>query len=311
MPRRDRVGVVLGAAALATPFLVGWSQASGEPDTGRTVLRFADHRVVESSGLVQTDGWVVTVNDSGDRGRVFTVDPDTGETVGVTTWPEDPVDVEALAPAGAGHVWVGDIGDNTRARDSITVRRVPVGPGDRTAEAAPVELTYPDGTARDAEALLAHPRTGRLYVVTKGVLAGEVHAAPARPGPGPGTLRQVGRVGGIVTDGAFLPDGRHLVLRTYRRAVVHAFPSLEPVGAWDLPEQPQGEGLAVASDGSLLLSSEGQDAEVLRVDVPADVRHRMGRGTAEPVGDGERADARVPSLWQLLASLFDRRTDHP
>ena len=64
---------------------------------------------------------VVTTNDSGDTGRLFTVDPRTGQTTKVTQWSDDPTDVEALAPAGDGLVWVGDIGDNTARRDSVSV----------------------------------------------------------------------------------------------------------------------------------------------------------------------------------------------
>jgi hypothetical protein len=283
---------VLGGLALVVPFLVGWTQAP-EPDDGRVAFRLEDPRIVESSGLVATRGRVVTVNDSGDGGRVFTVDPADGRTVGVTSWEGDPDDVEALAPAGPGEVWVGDIGDNRGVRDTIRLLRVPVGTGERTVTPETVELAYRGG-GRDAEALLAHPVTGRVYVVTKGVLAGEVHAVPADlDGPGPHRMRQVGQVTGIVTDGAFLPDGRHLVLRTYTRAVVYAFPSLEQVGAWDLPEQEQGEGLAVLPDGSLLLSSEGQGSEVLREELPA--------GLVPPA-----SPATGPTLWDLLAGLFDR-----
>ena len=60
----------------------------------------------------------MTTNDSGDTGRVFVVDPATCRTVGVTTWGGEAEDVEALASAGDGML-VGDIGDNTAARDSI------------------------------------------------------------------------------------------------------------------------------------------------------------------------------------------------
>ena len=49
------------------------------------VFRFADPAIVESSGLTVADGLVSTVNDSGDSARVFTVDADSGRTVGVTT----------------------------------------------------------------------------------------------------------------------------------------------------------------------------------------------------------------------------------
>jgi hypothetical protein len=90
------------AVAVALPFLLG--AAAGAPDpTGTPVLRFGDPDIVESSGLAFTattrGGLVHTVNDSGDSGRVFTVDTATGSTVGVTSWDGDPVDVEALAPS--------------------------------------------------------------------------------------------------------------------------------------------------------------------------------------------------------------------
>lgn len=288
MPARE----LAGAIALAMPFLVGWSQAPG--DAGEAAFRFEDRQIVESSGLVATREHVLTVNDSGDTGRVFVVDRRTGETVGVTRWSGDPVDVEALAPAGDDHVWVGDIGDNRGSRDSVQVVRVPVGEGERTVSETVVDLRYRGG-GRDAEALLAHPRTGRLYVVTKGVFAGEVHEAPANlSAAGPHRMRRIARVAGMVTDGAFLPDGRHLVLRTYARAVVHAFPSMEDIGSWDLPDQEQGEGLAVDGDGSILLSSEGRHAEVLRVEVPAPIARRMAGDSGEV------------TLWGLLASLFSR-----
>jgi hypothetical protein len=211
---------------------------------------------------------------------VFAVDPATGRTVGTTTWTpaeggDGPTDVEALAPAGPDAVWVGDLGDNLRARDTVAVYRVPVGRGDRTAAPAAVRLRHPGG-ARDAETLLAHPRTGRLYVVTKGVLGGVLASAPARLRPSRvHPLTDVGPVLALATDGAFLSDGRHLVLRGYDRAVVYAWPTLRPVGEVDLPPQEQGEGLAVTPDGRLLLSSEGLRQPVLEVELPARVRRAM------------------------------------
>lgn len=226
-----------------------------------------DPAIVESSGLVVVDGRVVTTNDSGDTGRVFVVDPRTGRTVGVTRWSRDPTDVEALAPAGPGHVWVGDIGDNAGERRSVSVTRVPVGAADRTVAATTYELGHADG-GRDAEALLTHPLTGRLHVVTKGLLGGEVLAAPTvlRPG-GVNRLEPVASAPALVTDGAFLTYGGALVVRGYGRAVVLSYPSFEQVASWDLPAQEQGEGLAV--DGAdLLLSSEGERSAVLREPLP-------------------------------------------
>ncbi len=126
---RERVAVAV--AVVAVPFLMG--TAASTPADERVVLRFQDPAIVEASGLVAEDGFFVTTNDSGDTGRVFAVDARTGETAGVTSWASDPEDVEALAPAGRGEVWVGDIGDNLESRGSVRVTRVPIGAGDRSA----------------------------------------------------------------------------------------------------------------------------------------------------------------------------------
>lgn len=275
------------ALAVAVPFLLGavTSATSGAED-GRIDFRFKDPAIVESSGLVVDGGRFVTVNDSGDSARVFTVDPDTGRTVGFTTWDAEPYDIEALAPAGPGAVWVGDIGDNQALRASVTVTSVPVGIGHLLADPPSYELVYPDG-ASDAETLLAHPETGRLYVVTKNVFGGIVYAAPRRLDPDrPNRLAEVGSAIGIATDGAFLPDGRHLVVRDYGRAVFYTFPGLEQVGEVRLPSQEQGEGIAAAADFSLHVSSEGVESPVFRVDLPtalaAEVLPATAPGAAPP-----------------------------
>ncbi|WP_299922978.1 hypothetical protein [uncultured Nocardioides sp.] len=267
-PRRAAVG-----ALVLVPLLLG--AAAGAPGAAdHPAFRFADPEIVESSGLVVLPGrgpdagLVVTTNDSGDSGRVFTVDPATGETVGVTSWAADPEDVEALAPAGPGHVWVADIGDNRHVRDSVEVLRVPVGRGDRQVTPEVRELVYPDGS-HDAEALVTHPVTGRLHVITKGVFAGTVYAAPQRlRADRPNLLTEVGDAPGLVTDATFLPGGGGVVVRTYTKAHLSAFPSWQGVASWELPDQDQGEGVALSGDG-LLVSTEGARSQVLRVGLPA------------------------------------------
>jgi hypothetical protein len=256
------------AGLIAPPFLLG--AAVTPVDHAQKVLSFRDNDIIESSGLVVVGDLVVTTNDSGDTGRVFTVDPATGRTVGVTGWGDDPTDVEALAPLGDHEVWAGDIGDNTESRDSIQVSPMPVGPGDQDVDAPVYDLVYPDGS-HNAETLMSDPTNGRLYVATKGTLGGTLYAAPAKLSEDhPNVLQPLGDVLPIATDGAFLADGRHIVVRNYAVAAVYAFPSLEKVAELQLPDQEQGEGLAVEPDGTtLLLSSEGLHSPVLRVALPA------------------------------------------
>lgn len=268
------------AAAVAVPFVLG--TAAAPSDRGQVELTFRDPDIIESSGLVVRDGLVLTVNDSGDTGRVFVVDPATGETVGVTHWSDEPFDVEALAPGPDTTVWVGDIGDNAEARDSISVTRVPVGRGERTVDEESYELVYPHGPA-NAETLLAHPRTGRLYVATKDVFGGELLEAPEHlAADEPNRLRTLGHVLSIATDGAFFPDGKHLILRDYSRAVVYTFPGLVEIASFRLPSQEQGEGIAVEADGTVHTSTEGQYTDVLRVRLPEDVRRAVAALSPSP-----------------------------
>jgi hypothetical protein len=262
-----------------------------------------DPRIAESSGLASssTAGIVFTHNDSGDGPRFFAVDA-AGRTRTVYEVPVPQArDWEDMARGpdeqGRSSLWLGDIGDNNANRDlGLLVHRV--------AEPAPTRrsqvtteppdsfrLRYPDGPG-DAEALLVHPRTGRLYVVTKPLGGGaRVYAAPTRLDPsGPNALELVatiplsttGTPGGpgigglaqlLVTAGDISPDGTRVALRTYTDLyewtvrgddVAGAFggePSVTP-----LPETRQGEGLAYTPDGTaVLLSTAGAQAPVHRV----------------------------------------------
>lgn len=279
MRRLERVLLVAAAVPFGVAVLVG--SGAAEPQPADVVLSFADDRILESSGLVARDGLVVTVNDSGDSNRIFAVDPSTGETVGVTAWQGEAEDIEALAPAARGEVYVGDIGDNAKARDAIELARVPYGRRDREVEAPTYELVYADGP-HDAETLLVHPGTGRVYVVAK-EFVGRLYAAPERLGEdGPNRLEPVDDVLGTATDGAFLPDGRHLVLRNYTQAAFYTWPDLERVAMVALPDQQQGEGIAVTSRGEVLLSSEGAHSEVLRLALPDALRAQLAGTRAEP-----------------------------
>ena len=121
------------------------------------------------------------------------------------------------------------------------------------------------------------------------------------PESGDGRMRELGDVLPLATDGAFLADGKHFVIRNYAVAAVYAFPSLEKVGQFQLPAQPQGEGIAVDADGSLLLSSEGLHAEVLRVSLPAtsaDSRLAAPRARPRPPSTESREDSELPETTE-------------
>lgn len=297
---------VLGLVSLV-PFAIG-SMAAPAAAPSSVDFEFQDPAIVESSGLVVQGGLFLTTNDSGDGGRVFVVDG-TGRTVGTTSWEPEPEDVEALAPAEPGFVWVGDIGDNSAARESVTVLRVPYGRTAQEVEPASYTLVYPDH-AHDAETLLAHPRTGQLFVVSKNVFGGTVYAAPRTLSESePNRLREVAdQVKGVATDGSFFPDGRHYVLRDYVDATVYTFPGHEPIDSFRLPAQRQGEGIAVDERDAVHVSTEGQFTQVRSVQLPPKLQAAMQPERPEqpattPPSEVEGAQADEPVWpWLLLGA---------
>ncbi len=299
------------AVGVALPFLLGIGYATlanGDPPPREVVVRLTDPAIVESSGLVARDGLLVTANDSGDVGRTFVVD-DQGRTVGHSTFGES-TDVEALAPIGE-DVLVGDIGDNAGARDTVSLLRVPVARDETSVDpATAVRLVYPDGP-QDAETLMVDPVSGDVLVADKVLFgAGTLYQVPPTAVPdrvgaaaptNPVRLREVGTVRGLATDGAFFPDGRHLVVRDYSAATVYTYPDLTEVGTVDLPRQPQGEGIAVEQvdgDYRVLISSEGVGSEVLEVALPPALARAVApeepAATAAPAAPGEPGGGSSP-----------------
>ena len=119
-------------------------------------------------------------------------------------------------------------------------------------------LVYPDGP-HDAETLLAHPRPGGCFVVTKDVFGGDAvrRAAAAPRGRAQPAAAGRRRVRASSPTARSSPTaGTACCATTAGRS--STFPSLEPVGAFDLPAQKQGEGIAVgARRHASTLSSEG------------------------------------------------------
>ena len=275
--------VVAAAGALG---LVLISSVPARAAGDDVLFSFSDPTISEASALTPLGkGLYATTNDSGDSGRVFTVDS-SGDTVGVTHWAADPVDVEGLAPAGGNHVWVGDIGDNNSVWDSIRIAKVRVGRGERTVSPTVYELVYPDGP-HNAESLLAHP-DGQVYVATKDWGGGRLYAVPKRLDPdGPNRLKEVAPVIPMATDGAFFPDGKHLVVRGYYSATIYDWPSMDRVGSFRTPDQEQGEAIGVTAKGEVVVTSEGIRAEVIRVDseLVSEVLGEEPTPTADPSPD--------------------------
>ena len=283
------VGVLLGAFVVPS---TAAATATADEEGAHRVFELQDDRIHESSGLADLGSVMATVNDSGDTSRVFVLDPESGETVGLTDFHTEVTDVEALAPAGPHEVYVGDIGDNDREREYVTVHRVEVGPRQLDVEPASYRLAYPDGP-HDAESLFAD-RAGRLHLITKSFGGGTVYRAPKRlQSSRINVLEPVGRVGGYVTDAALLRDGRHLLVRSLQQAKVYSMPDLTPVGSFALPWQRQGEGISVGPGGRIRISTEGAGTPVYEVALP-DAISRTMRNPQAPTASASPAAVDPP-----------------
>jgi hypothetical protein len=260
-----------------------------------------DPAIKESSGLVasrSTPGLFWTHNDSGDGPFIYCFDS-LGRRKGV--WRVAGVsarDWEDIA-AGPGpdrsrsYLYIGDIGDNSERRSDIVVYRVPeptITAADIsstkskplvTASAESIHLRYPDGK-HDAEALMVHPVTGSLFIITKVFLSNPV--IYEAPGPVSSertiTLKRLGELnvpsllGGIITGGDISPDGRRVALCDYMQGYEIVLPNgaafdtiwNQPLKPIDLGQRKQGESIAYRLDGkALLATSEGSPAPLIQV----------------------------------------------
>jgi hypothetical protein len=232
--------------------------------------------LTEASGVAagRTGGRLWTHNDSG-AAVLVAVDLQ-GKPVGRLTVSGARVeDWEAITagPCGkASCLYVGDIGDNRASRKQITVYRIsePAEPNG-SANAETLHGTYPDGP-QDAESLLVAP-DGTIVVVTKGE-GGPVAAYKFPRNASPGSTVKLERIGkplaesvkgnGRITDGAFSPDGKWVVLRS------NTFLTFYPGDAFMRGEfreshrvnlaglnEAQGEGVAFGSGNTVYVVSEG------------------------------------------------------
>ncbi|MFF8813021.1 hypothetical protein [Streptomyces pactum] len=289
---------VLGAVALLTLPAVPPAAAD---DTAPSSFTIEDERITESSGLAASrahPGVYWTHNDSDDGPYVFAIDGRTGRTVATVTLRGigAPRDVEAVSVGPDGQVYVGDIGDNLGGTWSkVWIYRFPEPERlrDVTVDATQFDVVY-EGGPRNAEALMVHPRTGRVYIASKSEEDAGLYEGPVRLSPsGVNTFRRVADLDLEITDGAFAPDGSRLVLRAYFGAEEYRW-GKKGLGA-EVAEQPrvplqrQGESVTFTPDGgTLMFGTEGEGSRVSAVglegeQLPDATARRQGED-----GDGDR-----------------------
>jgi hypothetical protein len=183
---------------------------------------------------------------------------------------------------GKSYIYVGDIGDNSANRSSITVYRVPEPVVTGTA-GAPTKATltgvdtfnlkYPDGP-HNAESLIVDPKSGEMVIIDKTSSGNpQIYEAPGGLASGSTTtLQDVGTLalgsggGDLVTAADVSRDGTEVAVRTYDHVllwnrnpsediakVLEQQPTMGPV-----PDEQQGEAIGFLPDGrGYVTTSEG------------------------------------------------------
>lgn len=283
------------------PMPVGSSDSYGAPTT---IAKIKDADIDESSGLVASrtlPGAYWTHNDSGDGPFLYAFNTRGESLATFRVTSAQARDWEDIA-AGPGpqrnksYLYIGDIGDNNKARDEVVVYRV-LEPNLKTADkhstkkrplatepAEAIRLVYPDGK-HDAETLLVHPTTGNLYIMTKIAFANPVvyeAAAPLTSGRTI-TLKRIGEVrvpslfGGAITGGSVSPDGRRVALCDYFQGYELVLPARstdfndiwkQQMIGFNLGKRKQGEAITYRLDGNAVLAtSEGKEQDLIQVEL--------------------------------------------
>lgn len=272
----------------------GTAQAQETADFGPParggVLRSPDLK--EASGIAaskcQPDVYW-THNDSGDDAFLYAING-TGASLGV--WRvagaknRDWEDIaEFKDPDGRCYVLIGDIGDNDLKRESLSVYKVAEPKVDdasrasnkanpvETAVAETISFHYPDGR-HNAEALMVHPSSGDIYVLTKSKKEPvSVYKLTQRFGPNIQTVSKVAQFtvpavpNGLITGGDISPDGKNVVICDYVYGYELKLPAFsanfddiwkQPPLRFDLGDRPVGEavGYLPAGDSVIAVSEE-------------------------------------------------------
>lgn len=297
---------VLVAALLPVVHLAVHPVAPAAADDDATpAVRLADPRITESSGLATSlrhPGVVWTHNDSGDSARLFAVDLASGSTLATVRLTGAPArDWEAVAAVreadGTPVLWVGDIGDNSGGWPFVRLYRVeePAELRDGEVPWTAYRVRYEDGP-RDAETLLADPRTGRLSIVSKQLTGAGVYLLPERlaPTPAVNVARWTAVAPPAITDGAYAPADGTVALVSYVGGWLLDTAGGAPARAVGLPARPQGESVTWTADGAaLLVGSEGAGSSIWRVPVrpaptAAAATSSPASGPVENVSSNER-----------------------
>ena len=186
--------------------------------------------VVETSGLMNDEGKLWTHNDSGHKGDLFQIDPNSGDIlrkvhldkVKNNDWEEIALDSQ--------YIYVGDIGNNAGKRKKLRINRLPKNllyQGTDVIEEQEVKIKffYPNQPEKlsnhnhdyDSEAFL--PLGDRIYIFTKNwkTQTCDLYSIPNEEGEWEAQLISNFDVNGLITSATFLGGTDQIVLLGYMK----------------------------------------------------------------------------------------------
>jgi hypothetical protein len=269
------------------------SRATCQYARTQRVSQVRESGVREASALVasqQFPGVYWTLNDSKNAPVIYAFDQDGAPRGSFRVTGATNIDWEALqlGPDGDGGfaLYIGDIGDNDQMRRDPVIYRIPepepVPAGSppiagETAPATAFRFVFP-GFPHNAEAMLVHPQTGEIMLITREVSGMSlIYNLPLPLDEGNVMmadlvnvvdLRGLDPASAQVTDAAISPDGQHIALRTYTSVLVFDVQPGVPAdrlweqrpGVFPLGDGPKGEGMTFRL-GSEDLMTVGEDKD--------------------------------------------------
>ena len=242
--------------------------------------------LVEASGLVASarfDDVLWSHNDSGSAAGIYGVGLDGSDHGYFPLADRDAVDIEDIAFVD-GRIYLADIGDNDRRRESVQVHifdEPQPDSGEAITDITTIDLTYPD-EATDAEALLVDPLSDEVVILSKDLQDGLANtriysfAMPSGTPPGPVEMTFAGDIDvaalesqateftvtavlfpGLLTAADISADGRLIAVRTY--GTVWLYPRT--------PDQTMAEALqGQPCEGGSAAENQGESLAILPTD---------------------------------------------
>lgn len=276
---------VKDTTAIISPKQVVFPETSYNPSALDTTKLFNPVPVVnnlsrndllEISGVAASrinPGMLYIHNDSGNANQVYITDGTGADKGTLTLTHEGNRDWEDIAVgpgpiAGKSYVYVADIGDNDSRYSSVFVYRFPE--PDLAGKTLPVtlnidavdiiELKYPDGP-RNAETLAVDPLTRDIYIASKQSNLSNIYVARYPQSNSSATVMTpvVQLNFNKATGGDISPDGSEMLIRNNELIWYWKLPAGTSISAGLLTKpqvapyannEPQGEGICFAADGS-------------------------------------------------------------